>query len=152
MRSPISIFRKAFDALAPGGYLEMQDTAAPLASIDSTLSGTVLLHFYDLIVQAAAKIGIDVTSASRYKEMFEEVGFVDVETRMLEWPIGPWGKSEYHKRVGALFHRDMDLGAEAIGMGLLTRVLGMSREEVMVLVEGAKRDMNNRDIHSYQPL
>lgn len=46
----------------------------------------------------------------------------------------------------------MDLGAEAIGMGLLTRVLGMKKDEVSVLVEAAKRDMNNRDIHSYQPL
>lgn len=45
----------------------------------------------------------------------------------------------------------MDLGAEAIGMGLLTRVLGMKKDEVSVLVEAAKRDMNNRDIHSYQP-
>lgn len=84
MRSPISIFRKAFDALAPGGYLEMQDTAAPLSSIDDTLAGTSLLQYYNLIVEAAAKIGIDVTSASRYKPMFEEAGFVDVESKMLE--------------------------------------------------------------------
>jgi len=130
----------------------MQDSAAPLSSIDDSIAGTSLLHFYNLIVEAAAKAGIDVTSASKYKAMFEEVGFVDVETRMIEWPVGPWGKSEYHKRVGALFHRDLDLGAEGIGMGLLTRVLGMKREEVLELVEAAKKDMNNRNIHSYQPL
>lgn len=130
----------------------MQDSAAPLCSIDDTIAGTTLLQYYNLIVEAAAKIGIDVSAASRYKAIFEEVGFVDVEVKMIEIPIGTWAQSKYHKKIGALFHQDMDSGAEAIGMAMLTRVLGMSKEDVGVLVEGARSDMNNRDIHSYQPL
>lgn len=98
-----SIFQKAFDALAPGGFFEMQDAAAPLESIDSSIEGTAMPKMSKMIGDTTAKMGIDLTAAKMYKEMMEEVGFVDVKEVRLEWPIGTWAKSAYHKRIGRCF-------------------------------------------------
>ena len=63
----------------------MQDTCAPLGSIDGTIEGTPLLETYNLIAKTfLEKRGIDVTVASRFKSMMEEgplAGFpvLDVE-------------------------------------------------------------------------
>lgn len=152
MRDPISVFRKAFNSLEPGGYLEMQDASSPLRSLDGTIDGTALREIYELMTSGAAKLGIDTSNPSRYKAMFEEVGFVDVTETVFELPIGPWGKSKYHKKIGSLFRKDLDMGCEGMAMGMLTRIHGMQKEEVMKMVTQVKLDMANRDVHAYQNL
>jgi len=44
------------------------------------------------------------------------------------------------------------MGMEGFAMMALTKILGMKKEEVDELVKGAKEDMDNKNIHSYQPL
>jgi hypothetical protein len=148
---PQAVFAKAFAALEPGGYFEMQE-GIPLRSIDGSTTGTTLQKVYDLIITAGTKRGADLNAGERYKQMFEAVGFEDVKEVVFEWPIGTWAKSEYHKRIGAWFQRDMMMGIEGFATMALTRILGMEKETVDELVVGAKEDMMNRDIHSYQPL
>lgn len=147
------IFRKAYDALEPGGWFEMQDTAAPLGSIDNTLEGTPLLETYNLIAKTfLEKRGVDVTVASRFKSMMEEIGFIDVKEVLIEWPIGTWAKSPYHKRLGAWYQRDLKMATEGIMMALFTRVLGWKKEQVDELLVKVLADMDDKNIHSYQPL
>ena len=148
---PQAVFAKAFAALEPGGYFEMQE-GLPLRSIDGSSTGTTLQKIVDLIVLAGSKKGADFNAAEKYKQMFEAVGFEDVKEAVFEWPLGTWAKSEYHKRIGAWFHRDMKMGMEGFAMMALTKILGMKKEEVDELVKGAKEDMDNKNIHSYQPL
>lgn len=81
----------------------MKDAAAPLESIDSSIEGTAMPKMSKMIVDTTAKMGIDLTAAKMYKEMMEEVGFVDVKEVKLGWPIGTWAKSAYHKRIGRGF-------------------------------------------------
>ncbi|TVY82843.1 putative methyltransferase tdiE [Lachnellula suecica] len=148
---PIAIFRKAFAALASGGYFEMQDLCTPIRAFDDSLNGSAMINCSNLIVDACSKRGIDLTAPGKYQVMMESVGFVDVKEVVVEWPVGTWAKSKYHKRIGAWFKRDMEVGVEGIVMGLFTRVLGMSKEDVQVIVEDVKRDMNDKSIHAYQP-
>ena len=152
LRQPLEVFRKAFANLTPGGYLEMQDLNLPIRALDDSLSGTTMLRVSDLLLSTGKSIGLDVTTTGRYKELMAEVGFVDIKEVVIEWPIGTWAKGAYHKRLGAWFRRDMEVGAEGILMGLFTRVLGMSREEVLGLVEELKKEMRDSKIHAYQPL
>lgn len=44
------------------------------------------------------------------------------------------------------------MGIEGIGIGLLTRLLGMGKEEVEVLVKQGLKDMDSKDINGYLPL
>jgi hypothetical protein len=149
--SPESIFRKAYAALSPGGYFEMQD-GVPLRSIDNSTEGTAMQKYYDLIIEACKMRNADLWSAEKYKSMMEEVGFVDVKETVIEWPIGTWAKSPFHKRIGTWFKHDLAMGIEGIGMKLFTGLLGMSREEVEELVKQVLKDMDNKNIHGHQAL
>jgi hypothetical protein len=151
-RDPVAVFRKVFNALEPGGYFEMQDSATPLLSPDSSIEGTSMQQCWEKITAAGQKIGVDITAAVRYKGWMEEVGFVDVKQVLIEWPLGTWAKSEYHKTLGAWFYKDISMGVEGIAMGLFTRVLGESKEEVETFIRKVKKDMDNKKIHGYQPL
>ncbi|TVY91974.1 putative methyltransferase [Lachnellula willkommii] len=149
---PLAVFRKAFNALSPGGYFEMQDLCSPIRSFDNSLDGSAMVRTSNLLIEACQKRGFDLTVPKKYKDMMQSVGFVDVKEVVVEWPIGTWAKSEYHKRIGAWFKKDMEVGAEGIIMGMFTRLLGMSKEEVAVIVEDVKKDMNDKSIHAYEPL
>jgi hypothetical protein len=149
--NPLSVFHKVYATLEPGGYFEMQDGCS-LRSIDSTVSGTTLEKLYNLIVLAAAKRGTNVDSAEKYKQMMPDVGFEDVVEQRFEWPIGTWAKGSHYKKIGAWFREDLSMGLEGFATVALTRVLGVKKEEVDELIKGAKEDIENQDIHRYQPL
>ncbi|KAG9229116.1 S-adenosyl-L-methionine-dependent methyltransferase [Amylocarpus encephaloides] len=151
MESPASIFKNAFASLAPGGYFEMQDLHLPIRGLDDCLEGTTMARSSALLLDACTKVGMDPTTTDRYKSLMEAVGFVDIKEVVIEWPIGTWAKGEYHKRIGAWFRRDMEVGTEGILMGLFTRILGMSREEVLEMVAELKREMRDPKIHAFQP-
>lgn len=102
----------------------MQDTCSPLCSIDNSVIGTSLDKCYNMVGNALTKIGVDCGAAKNYKRVMEEVGFVDVQEVRVEWPIGGWAKSSYHKTLGKWFRADLETGMEAIALGLFTRVLG----------------------------
>jgi len=151
LKNPLEVFKKAFKHLAPGGYFEMQDLNLPIRALDDSLEGTTMQRISELLLSTVAKVGLDPTTTGRYKQMMEEIGFVDVKEVVIEWPIGTWAKGAYHKKMGAWFRRDMEIGTEGILMGLFTRILGMTREEVLDLVVELKNEMRDPKIHAYQP-
>jgi len=110
---PLSIIRKAFAALTPGGYYEMQDISGPFSSIDNTHEGTPIFKMANLVKQAFLQHGIDVEAQA----MMEEVGFVDVKETVIEFPIGTWAKSWYHKTIGKWYQKDLINGIEGIMLG-----------------------------------
>ncbi|EPE30978.1 S-adenosyl-L-methionine-dependent methyltransferase [Glarea lozoyensis ATCC 20868] len=152
LKNPLEVFKKAFKSLSPGGYFEMQDLNLPIKALDNSLEGTTMQRISELLLSTVAKVGLDPTTTGRYKKMMEEVGFVDIKEVVIEWPIGTWAKGAYHKKLGRWFRRDMEVGTEGILMGLFTRVIGMTREEVLELVVELKREMRDPKIHAYQPL
>jgi hypothetical protein len=152
LKNPLSVFQKAFDNLSPGGYFEMQDLNLPIRALDNSLDGTTMQRISVLLLDTVKKVKLDPTTTGRYKTMMADVGFVDIKEVVIDWPIGTWAKGAYHKRMGAWFRRDMEVGTEGILMGLFTRVLGMTREEVLELVVELKREMRDPKIHAYQPL
>jgi len=50
--SPQRLFAQAFNSLAPGGWMEMQDVAMPLTSDDGSMVGTPYERWNDLFVTA----------------------------------------------------------------------------------------------------
>ncbi|EHK96887.1 hypothetical protein M7I_7359 [Glarea lozoyensis 74030] len=124
-----SVITSAFTSLSPGGYLELQDGALPMRSIDSSLSGTSLDLWQHLTISAAAKLGKSWDA---------------VHTT--------WAKGERVKLLGRYWQEDLNRGLEAISMAALTRAGGMSKEEVLELTGRARRDVFDKNIHAYMPV
>ncbi|CZS94298.1 uncharacterized protein RCO7_10326 [Rhynchosporium graminicola] len=72
---------EAFKALAAGGIIEMQDVIFEFRSPDHSLEGSALATWAEKVKSAFGSKGIDLTSASRYKNDLETAGFEDIHQK-----------------------------------------------------------------------
>ncbi|RKK93761.1 hypothetical protein BFJ68_g15433 [Fusarium oxysporum] len=142
------IFSKAFENLEPGGYIEVQDNVYPLASDDGTIHNTDILTWSELMVKAANKIGRSITVASKFKSMLEDAGFIDIVEIKKRIPMNRWPKRSRYKELGTWSCYMLQSSLEGISMGLLTR-LGLTVDEVHVLLARVRRDLLSTKIHGY---
>lgn len=151
-KDPKGVFQKAYDALTPGGYFEMQDVYFKPTSNDGTVDGTAFARWNETVVEGAKKLGRDWHCVPYYKQWFEEVGFEAVVERRLAWPLNPWAKGKKMKTIGLWSMSNSLEGAVSISMAIMTRVLGKSTEEVELELAAVKRDIKDRSVHSYWPV
>jgi len=148
-RDPSFVLASAFDALEPGGWLEMQDPTMPLLCIDNTMEGTAIQEWMKLMCTAGEILGRCLTNSRNYKRWMEEIGFVDVEEVHFPWAINPWPRGKKEKLVALWMQQDLLDGLHGMSVGLLTRGLGWSTERVELLLVGVRNDIKNRNIHTY---
>src|SRR3569833_2765726 len=134
--------------LEPGGYLEMQDIVLPVASDDGTLKyDSWLVRMSHMTVEASERLGRPINLGWKYKEMFEEAGFVDVTVRHFKWPSNIWPRDKRFKEMGRGNFVNIDGGLEGLTLGYFTRGLGLSKEETMILCTGARNEIRDVKIH-----
>jgi hypothetical protein len=138
--------------MRPGGWIEMQDFDFPWRCVDNTMKGTNFEHWVQALNKGITALGKDFGRAPRYKEYLLECGFVDVKERRLAWPIGSWARGKKLKMMGAWCKENMLAGIQGWSMAVLTRGLGMTRNEVELLLMGVRSDINSRKLHIYVPL
>jgi hypothetical protein len=147
-KDPRVVLEQAFKHLAPGGYLEMQDADFPMKAVDDTLAGTALWQWNMHIVEGAARAGRPWTRTKQYKGWMEDIGFVDVEEKILYWPTNTWPRDPHLKKLGLWFQHDLTEGLNST-RAILTRGLGWSNEKVEVFLADVRKDIKNRNVHAY---
>ncbi|POR38157.1 Uncharacterized protein TPAR_01635 [Tolypocladium paradoxum] len=140
-----TVIRKAFDNLAPGGYIEFHDVATETVDPDGTVKGTGFERWLGLAKAGAQKLGRDLTKPLRYKDWCREVGFVDVREEVFPLPCGPWAKDPKMKKIG-LYWRHNQLAL--IGaMNKFLELADVSRAEIRELEEQVRKDVQDPSIH-----
>lgn len=148
---PRSILAKAYDAITPGGYLEMQDSVFPMHCHDDTLEGTALDIWGKACVEGAAKIGRPWTNTPNYRGWMIELGFEDVKEKIFEVPINTWPKGRKQKELGLWWQADL-MDALGASMAILTRAMGWTPEQVELHLVQVRKDIKNRGVHGYMPI
>ncbi|KKY21449.1 putative methyltransferase domain-containing protein [Phaeomoniella chlamydospora] len=143
-----AVFRAAYENLAPGGYLELEDIGG-FEFIDDSGDGTALKKWNDTLFKAGLSMGRNWKCAWSYAQWLQELGFVDVVEKHYVCPGNTWPKGKYFKTLGILLNQNVKLGFEGLSMAVMTRGLRMSEDEVMKLVAEAKPDLDDKNIHSY---
>ena len=151
-KDPKAVFQKAFDALAPGGYFEMQDVYFKPESNDGTVNGTSLQKWNELLIQGAAKSGRDWHCTLNYARWFKEVGFEEVVENKFAWPVNTWPKGRKQKTMGLWMLTNALEGMSAISMAMMTRSLGMPSDEVELMLVDVRRDAKDKSVHSFFPV
>jgi hypothetical protein len=151
-KDPAAVFKKAYDALAPGGWFEMQEIYFKPHSSDGTHEGTALQSWNNTLIEGAKKIGRDWWCAPNYRQWFFDAGFESVVERQYQWPSNPWPKGEKNKILGLWMLTNSLDGLNAVSMAMMTRVLGMSPEAVELVLVDVRRDIRNKSIHAYYPM
>lgn len=106
----------------------------------------------NLFLEASLALKRPLNVAPTYKGIMQKVGFVDVVEKELKWPLGRWPKDRHMKEVGYWYYMNLQVGLEGLLMGLLTRGLGWTRDEVTVFCAKIRLEMKNPKIHSYLPM
>ena len=143
------VMRSALAHLRPGGYMEWQDWSCVLRCADGTMSGTALERWSRLYVEAGGRLGRDMLAPHKYKGWMAGAGFVDVVERRLAVPGNPWAKGRENKRLGSLQMSNFLDGLHAASMTLFTRGLGMTPEEVELLLVDCRKAIKDTGIHFY---
>ncbi|KAL2021876.1 hypothetical protein VTK56DRAFT_6471 [Thermocarpiscus australiensis] len=148
-----AIVKKAYDQLEPGGYFEAQDMAVPLGCDDGTLrEGSDLVTWVKWLTQAMEAFGRPLTAAQKWKPLMEEAGFEDVVERVYKWPTNGWPRDPRHKKLGTWCLYNMDQVLEPAILAPMTRSLGWTREEAILLAARARKDLKDPRIHAYWPI
>lgn len=148
---PRSIIQKAYDALEPGGHLEMQDGLFPFQFLDPQPPAEHPLQvFLRNSLEASIRSGRPWNNAQHYASWMSEVGFEDVVERRFNWPCGPWAKGEKMKKLGVYFLEDLKNAIEPICMKLFVKVLGWSEERTKEVVEGVLGSLGARKVYLFE--
>ena len=151
-KSHVTVFQSAFNALRPGGWLEVQDIVIPSRCIDDSMPGTAFERWIDLIKKGCIALGRDFGRVPQYKQYLQEIGFVDVVEKQLAWPIGTWARTRRMKMLGAWCKENVLSGLQGWTMAVLTRGLGMTLAEVELLLMEVRNDINSSALHAYVPM
>ncbi|PVH74938.1 S-adenosyl-L-methionine-dependent methyltransferase [Cadophora sp. DSE1049] len=149
--NPLHVFREAFKALTAGGVVEMQDPIFEFRSPDGSLEGSALETWAKKVKEAFGSKGIDLTSASRYRNYLEAVGFEDIQQQEFIWPVGTWPNDQHFKTLGWWCRANILDMLFAISIVPLTehQQHSMSEEAVQLLLARVREDLRDPKIHAY---
>lgn len=146
-----SLFREAYTALEPGGYMESFE-ASPLAlSDDDTLPpDSAIAQWGPIFFQGGDKIGhtFRVLEDNLQVKAMEAAGFVDIKTKDIKCPIGTWPRDPRQREIGEISMWGLVNDIEGFIM-FLTSILGWTRDQVTVYAAHARRETKSGKVHMY---
>ncbi|KAK0639894.1 S-adenosyl-L-methionine-dependent methyltransferase [Cercophora newfieldiana] len=146
--------RKAFDALAPSGCLELQEFhLATSSSPTFTPSTSALANTSSLISASAAKSSQALIDISTLPALLASVGFEDVTVALeARWPSnGTWPDTNKEKELGRWNNINFVSGIGGF-MAWFLPGLGWKGEDIENLVEEVKREMKDEGMQAYWPV
>ncbi|OIW29233.1 S-adenosyl-L-methionine-dependent methyltransferase [Coniochaeta ligniaria NRRL 30616] len=148
-RSHRRVIDSALAHLRPGGWMEWQDYYSELQCVDDSMRGTALERWVRLYAEGGARMGRDMLAPRRYRQWMEDAGFVNVVEEKLVIPGNAWPRGRDMKRLGLWQMTNFLDGIHAVTMTIFTKGLGMSPEEVELLLVDVRKDIKNLGVHFY---
>ncbi|KAL4780078.1 S-adenosyl-L-methionine-dependent methyltransferase [Aspergillus varians] len=144
-----NLFQQVYDNLAPGGWFELFDFSFPVRSDDGTMKGTPFETLNSKMMEALRLCGRDGALADQYKKLLTDTGFDNVVEVKYKWPQNSWPKDKFMKSLGEWNMVNTLDGLHGFAARLCTQILGMTTEELEVLLAASRKDIANPRIHSY---
>ncbi|KAK0613250.1 S-adenosyl-L-methionine-dependent methyltransferase [Immersiella caudata] len=145
------LMQRAFEACAPGGYIESFEPSSYLESDDGTVTGKMAMgQWGKLFVEGGRRMGrsFEVYQKGTVRAALEKAGFVDVHEENFKVPIGGWPKDARLKEIGQITQLGFSKDPEGY-MVFLAHTLGWKREETLVYLAHLKRELCSSRIHSF---
>nr|POF12820.1 secondary metabolism regulator lae1 [Quercus suber] len=143
-------YKEAYNALKPGGWLEIVEMHVLLFTDDDSIpKDSALAQWGRCLQEAFAKIGKDVPEVEWYAETFKKQGLQNVQWTTLKRPTNDWPKDPRMKEIGQYCCLNFLEGLEGFTIAPFTRILGWSMEEVNVLLARVRAEVMKRNIHAY---
>lgn len=142
------LFRQMHDSLAPGGWLELHESANTLYSEDGSLApDNALVELMLGLSRACDAIGRTMDPAPRFAAWAAAAGFDRVREQRFKMPVGTWPKDPRLKEVGAFMSVNFFDGVEAFTAVLLRDVLGWAPAAVEMMNSRVRAAARHKDVH-----
>ncbi|KAI1761378.1 S-adenosyl-L-methionine-dependent methyltransferase [Hypoxylon sp. FL1150] len=148
------LFRQAYTALKPGGWIESFEVEADYRSDDGTLPKDACMYMWqELFTEGGKKLGrpFTIISDDTQRKEIEEAGFEDITVKDIKVPMGSWPADPRLKEIGQWAQYTLEQDLEGFVMFMWNTVLGRSLEEMQVFLAGFRRELRTRSIHAYLP-
>jgi hypothetical protein len=136
--------------LNKGGWAEFQDYDLLYYSEDGSLTeDSYLLKWIKLFIDAArSKLNREPCPGRFLEGWVKDAGFSNVVHRRFRLPLGSWPKDSHMKDIGLCNLAQLLEGLEAFSLKLFCGILGMSTEEVHVLLASIRKELAARKYHA----
>ncbi|KKY19190.1 putative sam domain [Phaeomoniella chlamydospora] len=147
-----ALFKRAYNALKPGGWIEVHEPNLPIRCDDGTAdSSHPMIQWSQHCRDACAKTGVDTTASERFVQQLSDAGFINIVRQDHRWPIGAWSSNERDRLIGEYQIPNM---TEAVNttVAYFRRVLGWSEEEFEVFLAKCRTANKDLNMHVYFPV
>lgn len=124
--------------LTPGGLAEVSEHSFNTYCADDSIpADSPITTYLNALTEGLEAVGLPIKKLTdRYlKKNMENAGFVDVQVRTFNVPWGTWPKDKQLKYMGAIELEIMTTGAEAYGMQVFTRILGIPEDKARKMMD-----------------
>lgn len=144
------LLSQILDALQPGAYFEIQESAVWAWSDDGSLKAdSPLIQYLEAINIGARMQGKKFNIYHKLRQWLIDAGFEDVQQSTYFLPYSPWPKDPALKELGRYQAAMAQQAVEAYGLRLFTQVMGWGEEPSKVLIALAKRQLRDKGMHAY---
>ena len=145
---PKFVFQKAYDGLAPGGYLEIQDPILPWKFVEPPPEDSAFARWNRLSIEASHKGGRPWDNVQYYPKWFTEIGFEDIETKVFRVPLGSWPDDPLEVKIGTWSMLNTRIALEAWTFRNLERI-GWTAEQTKALIKDVKEELRTGTLRGY---
>ncbi|KDN63932.1 putative methyltransferase domain-containing protein [Colletotrichum sublineola] len=145
-----TFMKRVYENLNPGGWAEFQDWNFMLCSDDGSIEGSETLRWSHLFHEAAKVYGRESQVGPKLEALVQEnTGLVNIHHKPYKIPVGPWAKDPHLKDLGMCNLIQLLDGLEGFSLRLLCGALGWTKEEVLVLLAGVRKELKSGKLHGY---
>ncbi|EPQ64714.1 Bgt-2891 [Blumeria graminis f. sp. tritici] len=147
--------RQCYAHLAPGGWVEAQETSFLPHSLPSGPfpADSHILQWHALFHAGMRAAGRDLcVTAQDIRIAMEESGFINICVHEDVLPMGPWCSDNRLKEAGELIKQSMIEGLGGVSCAVFTRILGWEVLDLELFLEKVRKEWRTKDIHGYWPL
>lgn len=147
------VYKKCFQFLQPGGWIEQVELDVRVASDDGTLPESSYLHGWGPnFLGCGERCGRPLDTQETMRVAIEKAGFVNAQEKLYKCPIGPWPKHPLLKDAGRINRGHWSAGLDGWAMFLLTRFGApqpWDANEVRIYVAKVRGELKNPRWHIY---
>ena len=133
-----AFFRRCWDHLNPGGWIELADASTPYRAENpaTNCENSVFLRVGFLYYEALLHNGIDMMAAHHHTDRLNLQGFVNIHQEVAKWPTnGKWQSEERLKTMGDMVCKNWSNMSRTITPKVFQTALKMDSVKTNELVE-----------------
>ncbi|KAF4446846.1 hypothetical protein F53441_9550 [Fusarium austroafricanum] len=147
-----ALFKEAFRACKPGGWVESYEASPRMESDDGSVTETCAINEWGkFFIEGGKKLDrtFEIIDKDLQKKGMEEAGFVDVQVWDFKAPIGGWPKDPRLKQIGQFAQAALEQDYEGYVLYMANMVLGWTKEEVSVYCAQLRREIRSGKFHPF---